>query len=424
MSWKDKEIDKLFQDNSASNSFEYKNEYWEEFEASLPVNNPKGGDFLWMTTAVLFLGIVTTMSVMNQNGANTSFDGTILFAATNPATVDSVSYEEQAMQSSLRGDVDGRTNNEINDTRSIHGAANPSSNGLQPNLSAAIIPVAPGERMSVEPLASNPNLKEVDPVSANANSNGIIPNSSNRTMGKSVDNAINKLALRALIFEDDRSILLGLPVLTMAPIQKRAATLFYLELNGGLSESIVSPSDQYSNSLGAGFGVEIQKANFNFTGGINAIISNHNDIQLNRNTVIYGYGSEAVSTYLNYRQIYSLEANLSVGYSIGKHVVTIGIRPSYVVGSKVQDRRVIENELIYDIQGYGYMDGLKRVGLKPQIGYAYKFTHGFTLGANIGIQTRRALNEDFINGENNAFPIDGQVYLRKTIFGKSKKIRK
>ena len=210
----------------------------------------------------------------------------------------------------------------------------------------------------------------------------------------------------------------------MAPIQKRAATLFYLELNGGFSESIVSPSDQYSNSLGAGFGVEIQKANFNFTGGINAIISNHNDIQLNRNTVIYSYGSEAVSTYLNYRQIYSLEANLSVGYSIGKHLVTIGIRPSYVVGSKVQDRRVVENELIYDIQGYGYMDGLKRVGLKPQIGYAYKFAHGLTLGANIGIQTRRALNEDFINGENNAFPIDGQVYLRKTIFGKSKKIRK
>lgn len=417
MSWKDKEIDKLFQDNSASNSFEYKNEYWEEFEASLPVNSPKGGDFLWLTTAVLFLGIVTTMSVMNQNGANTSFDGTILFAATNPATLDSVSYEEQALQSSLQGDVDGRTNNEINDARS-NGVANPSSNGLQPNLSAAIIPVASGERMSVEPLANNPNLKEVDPVSANANSNSIIPNSSNGTMG----NAINKLALRALIFEDDRSILL--PVLTMAPIQKRAATLFYLELNGGFSESIVSPSDQYSNSLGAGFGVEIQKANFNFTGGINAIISNHNDIQLNRNTVIYSYGSEAVSTYLNYRQIYSLEANLSVGYSIGKHLVTIGIRPSYVVGSKVQDRRVVENELIYDIQGYGYMDGLKRVGLKPQIGYAYKFAHGLTLGANIGIQTRRALNEDFINGENNAFPIDGQVYLRKTIFGKSKKIRK
>ena len=35
MNWKDEEIDKLFQDNAGSGSFEYKEEYWKEMEAML-----------------------------------------------------------------------------------------------------------------------------------------------------------------------------------------------------------------------------------------------------------------------------------------------------------------------------------------------------------------------------------------------------
>jgi hypothetical protein len=61
------------------------------------------------------------------------------------------------------------------------------------------------------------------------------------------------------------------------------------------------------------------------------------------------------------------------------------------------------------------MDGLKRFGLKPMIGYSWSVMPGMELGVNVGIQVMPQINEDFINGINNKLPIDGQVYFRKTI---------
>ena len=39
MKWGDDEIDNLFQQRTDDLSFEYKNEYWKEFEASIPVSS-------------------------------------------------------------------------------------------------------------------------------------------------------------------------------------------------------------------------------------------------------------------------------------------------------------------------------------------------------------------------------------------------
>ena len=57
MSWTDEEIDKLFKESASEVSFKYDNAYFKEFEAaSLPVSK-KGKDFLWMGTALVFIGV-------------------------------------------------------------------------------------------------------------------------------------------------------------------------------------------------------------------------------------------------------------------------------------------------------------------------------------------------------------------------------
>ena len=53
MSWTDKEMDKLFQKEAGKQSFEYKDAYWKEMEAMLPV--AKKGDFLWFLTSVCWI---------------------------------------------------------------------------------------------------------------------------------------------------------------------------------------------------------------------------------------------------------------------------------------------------------------------------------------------------------------------------------
>ncbi len=423
MSWRDEDIDKLFQENAANTSSEYKNAYWKEFEAaSLPIN--KGGkDFMWVGTALVFLGIITTMSVYNLNG-NVETNNTATQLASNGQTKNTTnSFGDQVIRTtdgdavnsrniiSENGEIEEKeeentsnlNNSKLDDSR-VYQSNNYSLNGSAKSNSLATLKrnVDIGEDVLGNPLLTVVIPSGVDDLPSVNNSEDLAYFEINSLSPRSLQNQLAKSQAPEFKFK-------------MPPIELRTATLLYFEVNGGLSESIVSPSNQYSNSFGAGIGVELQKNKLNLTLGVNGIISSHNDIQLNRKSLVYGFGSEVISTQLIYSQIYSIEGNISVGYNFGKHVLSLGIRPSYVVGSKVRDKRVVNDVLVHDIQGYGHIDGLKRFGLKPQIGYAYKFKHGFTLGGNLGVQTQESLNEDFINGQNNRFPLDGQIYFRKSI---------
>ena len=108
MKWGDDEIDNLFRQRTDDLSFEYKNEYWEDFEGSLPVsdvvesaaegavhdidalyrakskslsfeynssywdemaamlpNNKKRLDFLWFFTSFVFVGLISSLFFIN-----------------------------------------------------------------------------------------------------------------------------------------------------------------------------------------------------------------------------------------------------------------------------------------------------------------------------------------------------------------------
>ena len=108
MKWGDDEIENLFRQRTDDLSFEYKNEYWEDFEASLPVsdvvesspeesvndidtlykeksnslsfeynssywdemaamlpNNKKRLDFLWFFTSFVFVGLISSLFFIN-----------------------------------------------------------------------------------------------------------------------------------------------------------------------------------------------------------------------------------------------------------------------------------------------------------------------------------------------------------------------
>jgi hypothetical protein len=147
-------------------------------------------------------------------------------------------------------------------------------------------------------------------------------------------------------------------------------------------------------------------------------MSNYSDMLLSREAKVYGFGSELYRYNLEYKQTYSLEGVFTVGYKLGRHTISIGCRPSYMMNSRViinqQGPQGIERNDVY-----GFMDGLNRFGIKPMVGYSVNLSHGLVLGINVGAQVVQAVNEEFVNGQNSQLPIDGQIYLRKSIrFGK------
>ena len=99
---------------------------------------------------------------------------------------------------------------------------------------------------------------------------------------------------------------------------------------------------------------------------------------------------------------------------MGAHTLSLGVRPSYVIGTKVAydsgTTEGTEREVFY-----GYTDGIKRFGIKPMIGYAVNLSPNLMLGVNVGMKLTPSVNEDFINGVNNTLPIDGQIYIRKSL---------
>jgi hypothetical protein len=76
-------------------------------------------------------------------------------------------------------------------------------------------------------------------------------------------------------------------------------------------------------------------------------------------------------------------------------------------------------EINEDRNVYGYMDGLRRFGIRPTFGYSFSLTPTMELGLNVGTQLMPQVNDEFLDGENNKLPIDGQIYFRKSLrFGK------
>jgi hypothetical protein len=192
-------------------------------------------------------------------------------------------------------------------------------------------------------------------------------------------------------------------------------TSFYLEATGGVSQSLITPSANFSNSYGGGFGLETHFGQFSLNTGLNFNVSNHQDLELTRSWKIYSFGSTSGMDSYDYKNVYAIEMPISLGYNFGKHRLTLGVRPSVVIGAKI-DHQTFENEnLTRSERLYGLAGGLQRFGIKPMIGYSFHIQQKWTIGLNVGVQLLQAVNEEYINGFNNPYPIDGQIYLRRTL---------
>ena len=422
MSWSDQEIDKVFKENADANSFEYKEAYWNEMEALLPKSG--GKDFLWMFTSFAFIGLLLTAGVVGENRMATINEGqaTLIaersiemsdeFRNTQDSKITNSSIEEN-----LPGII-GRENDSKEDETEFINRGTENENLLQ-NDKLSIFEV------DLIDQTIPANSEELNNPSINKKVSGL-----NNNISSDKERLANILALDLMVVSPigalapkphgnvegeyvNKSILSSqLPI--VAPI-KPIQTKFYIAALGGVSQSMITPSSKVSSSLGLGAGLQLRKGSFLFNVGLNGTVCIHNDIVLSRESKVYGFGSTYYRSELKYNHIYSLEGDFSVGYQLRKSIFSIGIRPSYVVGTKV-GMRMQENESEFvQEKHYGYLEGINRLGLKPMIGYAYKFGAGLSLGINLGVQLTPLVMDEYVNGMSNKFPIDGQLILKKSL---------
>ena len=412
MSWTDEEIDRLAREGAGNASFEYKDEYWKEMEAMLPSLSRKK-DFLWFFTAFMFVGLI-----------GTSF----LYQPTNALNDSNLSQANLSQENS----------------KEIYNQTEQSSNAENVN---SISSISASEDVKMEEVSVNSPQQQNNAVTSSPSKQPNAVTSGNNKVEKSVVEAKRSTALQenklSLPFETEQNLRTGseskkpveesvgnLPLLglsTNSVEQQLAASHLFNERElpmkatmyiggfAGLSQSLVTPSNQLSNSFGLGFGTQIQKGRLLLTAGVNGVWSNHKDLVLNRRAKVYGFGSNEYSYDFDYREIYSLEAEVTVGYKFRKHTINLGVRPSYVMGTKVGVSSSVNETLDERKTYYGNMDGINRFGIKPTLGYAFDLCPSLKIGVNIGVQLMPMIQEDYLIGKNSMLPIDGQLYIRKSL---------
>lgn len=405
MSWTDEEIDKFAQEAAGGSSFEYKDEYWKEMEAILPPVSRKK-DFLWFFTALLFVGLITVSAFYNP------------VIELNVSTINSQANTKELYNQTEQSEESADDNN---------GLIINSSEGLEVEEVNAISPQQHNMR-----VASSENPKVNTTSSLASTRNELMASTPALPVKSGVYGSDEKqetdgstIPEQDILGEVNQLPLLGLPANDWIP--KLEPKQFFVEQHlpmkatlyvgafGGLSQSLITPSDKLSSSFGVGVGTQIQKGKWLLTAGVNGIWSNHQDLILNRRAKVYSFGSNEYSYDFDYKEIYSLEAEISLGYKFGRHTLNVGARPSYVVGTKVGISSSVNEKTEERGTYYGNMDGINRFGVKPFLGYAFDLSPSLKLGMNVGVQLMPMVQDGYLVGGNNNLPIDGQLYIRKSL---------
>ena len=415
MSWTDEEIDKLFSDSAGKMSFEYKEAYWEEMQAVLP-SRKRGVDGLWLGMALVFFSTIGVLMLTQYEN-----ETHILTANANDSAEQT---HDQPSASKTEGEIPNVNNEESVPVRTDNDAVNPDRDTDRhfTNRNENVMTTAAPHTSQV----SGPYTEEMQPGRVQSNPAGqtishrrISESAMALTESVETVETENPIEERTLALHEFEQFEINASPQSLAfnfdPNKPKAgwASEFYVELNGGLSRSLITPSEHVSTSYGAGSGMRFQKKGLILSAGLNIIVSQHNDIQLNREAKWYGFGSNVKALHLDYDQLYTLEGSCSAGYTTGKHTVTLGVRPSYIINALVNMSRMVDSDPVSQEKSYGYIDELKRWGWKPMMGYAYRFKT-WQIGLNVGVQTMPVLHEESAEGWNSHRPVEGQLFIRKS----------
>jgi len=432
--WSDNEIDNLFKDTARFDQVAYKQEYWNEFESMLPQRKKR--DYLWFVFSYSFIGLIGLM--MFTNGQVDQVENRL--ADINSNDEEFVQLEENMTLKSNLAEVNPQEK-DIEEQDLINDE--PYENLISESNETPVITETPvqDDNLIVDQISDVNESSDIETGTIEDNTASVVE-TNDQVIDQQIKEPIVSLdeeVLLSVIPENEQSDLLGvnqLPInelerteaelqtLNPMKIAPRTRILPYFQVLGGLSQSLITPSEHLSSSYGVGAGISFNRDRLGLNLSFNGLVSNHQDLELSRTAKVYGFGSTVYNYDLNYQRLYLLEGNLEFEYNFKKSSLRLGVRPSYLLSTKVEfNKKDVYNDinLLESAERktfYGYKEGISKFGIKPTIGFAYDIFPAMELGVNLGVQLRPMVNEDYINGVNNTLPIDGQIYLRKYIIRK------
>lgn len=407
MNWTDEEIDKLFQESASQmNVPPYQDAFWTEMEALLPKENKrKGWGWIFGGTLTCFALIAAMIFPVNQFSLQTA-------QQTSGKRTHSDLQENQTLASlSPVNSLVTLTQNEAaekNNDQNLYPEAKSSTAPLLPKANT------PSTQRSVESqkagtLADIPAIEPLD-----GSENLALTAQTSGTNAAATDELQTENRLPLLTMGTGEQQLIASNFGSFKP--KTRNHPFYTQMGVGMSQSFISGADKnWMPALNFGAGYQYRPQGFGFSAGINIQGSFSNNLEFTRRSKIYNFSSTNYVQNFKYKQLYSLELPFSIDYRKNKHVVSLGIAPTYLV-TTVMKFSQSENGALSETQNYiGQRAGLNSFGLKPSISYQLEISRSWYLGIQLNTQLFTQIDDKQFVGEQTKLPLSGQITVRKTI---------
>jgi len=383
--YSDNELDELFREahDATELSSDFQPEFWDEMEMLLPEKKQKrrAGMFWWTSAAILVVAVgyfIRTAEQPNTSSQNKQID----------------------LKTNLKNKVltqDKQTNNSKELPTTTQQKKASVSQLVQKRLVNNQLQ-SPQVDMQV---LENVDVPNVEPKQITIDPDDVKNNFTNVTLPIYTDTF-----MRLKVIE---------PVMNTAQLiaskKYSYSPRFYVQVGAGIGKSYQKDVFNKSNNLrqlAIGAGLLKQMNGMQLTAGIQLRSEFLSNIQWTEPLTTNSYKLGQA------KQIYSFDFPLSIGAVLPRNqqlafTITPGIQSFYVGSSSI----ITNNEVTAREQKVETLQHTKSLTMEMGLCYSYAIRRSLLLGGQVNVDVIRPFNLNYYAGKQVAFPINGQLYIRK-----------
>ena len=436
MSWSDKEIDEVFRE--ASNSMKtpiYQESFFDDIESLLPQQKSKKGLF-WMiggiSSVLILVGIFVGFELTKSESNLISTNKKSVDSSENSLSNNNINSIEDSQISEISDIQKEKPNSILNNKSKIATESNlkPLVENTKNNKIGNSAAKSRFEYLADKTIET---ITEEEKLVWNDIETGTVVETNEKFISQIKDEIIISVKISSEKIVEERTFVGNLPYVSLAnpvflpneilevsalilPIKKKKHFLF-LDLDFGFSESFVTttPASRPMKTFALGAGYQYRNNGFAYEIGLNFMNYNPSELNLTRQSKVYGFEVNKYSQNIDYKLISTLELPIMISKRTKNHQFGIGISPTFVLGSVINFTKIENDVETVNERVYGNKLGLTNFGLKPQISYSLLLKNNFQIGAKISVNALNFLDESKFVGTTNQLPFQAQLSIRKNI---------
>lgn len=194
---------------------------------------------------------------------------------------------------------------------------------------------------------------------------------------------------------------------------------YYLQAGMRFSQSgLKTATNQLMTSVNIGFGYQYIKPGLGYSIGLHLTSSFVQNMEITRKSRVYGLSVVNHQQDLSYQQLTYLELPIQLNFMQIRNTFSLGISPTYLASTMMRFTERQESVITNEHHYYGQKIGFKSLGLDLNVGYQRAIKNNWSVGVQLGVSLVQQIEKNQFEAESVAFPVYGQIALRKTLIRK------